>query len=111
MALASKATRHKFYGTARWRRVRTQALVRDRYTCRHCGRVEASARCHGHHVKPHHGDPEKFFDVDNVVCLCQPCHDTQARQVETYGYSLEIDAETGLPCDPNHPFLCTAARF
>src|SRR4029434_7966693 len=106
---STKAGRHRFYGLKAWqhprRGLRAEALKRDRYTCQACGRVEASARLHAHHRVPHKGNRKLFFDIDNLVCLCQSCHDTSARETETYGYALEIDAQTGLPTDERHPFL------
>lgn len=107
VATPVRARRHPFYGTSRWehptRGFRARALARDGYRCQSCGRVDWSGRLHAHHVVPHRGDPELFFNINNIVCMCEDCHNTEARQVEVIGYSLALDPD-GLPVDLNHPF-------
>lgn len=100
---ATKPGRHPFYGTKHWDRLRTQALVRDAYQCQSCHRCEHKSRLHAHHVTPHRGDRILFFDLGNLRTLCELCHNTEAKQIETYGYSLELGAD-GYPLDRNHPF-------
>jgi 5-methylcytosine-specific restriction enzyme A len=102
-----KGPAHALYKTSRWchprRGLRVQALVRDAYRCQSCGRTEHSSRLHAHHVVPHKGDPALFFDLSNITTLCEDCHNIEARQVETIGYSLALGSD-GLPLDPMHPF-------
>ncbi|TCD04266.1 HNH endonuclease [Erythrobacteraceae bacterium CFH 75059] len=65
----------KWYNTARWRRLRWSVLVRDRFTCQLCGRLEGdTARLVADHTRPHRGDERLFWDEYNLQCLCAPCH-------------------------------------
>lgn len=65
-----------WYHTARWRKLRWAALVRDGFACRMCGRVEGdTSKLVADHVRPHRGDEALFFDAGNLQCLCKTCHD------------------------------------
>lgn len=69
-----------WYKTARWQKLRWSALLRDRFTCCKCGRVEGNtSQLVGDHVIPHRGDEQLFWDIDNIQCLCRTCHDTEKR--------------------------------
>lgn len=71
----------RWYGTARWRDpddgLRIRVFRRDGFTCRRCGRFEPRTELLvGDHDRPVRDDPERlFWDEDNVVTLCKPCHD------------------------------------
>lgn len=72
-----------WYKTQRWRRLRWQVLVRDRFTCQMCGTLEAdTAKLVGDHKVPHRGDEALFFDEANVWCLCKTCHDSTKQREE-----------------------------
>lgn len=71
------------YKTVAWRRLRWAVLVRDRFTCALCGRVEAdTSQLVGDHIRAHRGDPELFYDAGNVQCLCAPCHNSVKQREE-----------------------------
>ena len=73
----------KWYGLARWRRLRMQCLKRDRFTCKRCGRVEPdTSRLVADHKIRHGGDPELFWDEGNLQCLCKRCHDGDKQKTE-----------------------------
>lgn len=55
-----------------------------------------------HHLKPHKGDPDLFYSLDNLQSLCKKHHDSDAQSVESRGYSVEV-GEDGWPIDPAHP--------
>jgi 5-methylcytosine-specific restriction protein A len=58
--------------SATWRRLREQILVRDEYTCRHCGR-------YGNHVD--HVDNDSHNNAEsNLQTLCAACHSTKTAQ-------------------------------
>ena len=61
---------HLALNFARWSRARRQALRRDQYRCRSCGRP---GRLEVHHETPlsSGGAP---FDLDNLKSLCRSCH-------------------------------------
>lgn len=81
-----KKLRDPFYGRADWETVRLLALTRDCGDCvwcraagrwaldRHGRRVPVRATL-VHHVKPRKEHPELALDVDNLVSLCDRCHD------------------------------------
>lgn len=79
------ATQHwrKWYKTKRWQKLRWAVLVRDRFTCQICGRIEPeTSQLRGDHRIPHRGREELFFDGRNVWTLCQPCHDGEKQRQE-----------------------------
>jgi 5-methylcytosine-specific restriction protein A len=77
----------KWHSTARWRELRLEVLLRDDYTCR-CG-------CNGthpnrsqlvaDHIVPHRGDPDLFWDPDNLQTLLKTCHDRWKQRLERRG--------------------------
>lgn len=73
----------RFYKTARWQKLRWRVLVRDLFTCRFCGHVEAdTSLLVADHIKPHRGDETLFWDERNLQCLCKTCHDSVKRRIE-----------------------------
>jgi 5-methylcytosine-specific restriction protein A len=77
-----KYTVYKWRGSAasrgydwNWRRIRSQALARDKYLCVHCladGRATAAVDVD--HRIPLTTAPEHRLDLDNLQSLCRPCH-------------------------------------
>ena len=61
---------HKALNQGRWQRVRRQALDRDGWRCRRCGRA---GRLECHHVVPLERGGEAY-DLGNLETLCRPCH-------------------------------------
>lgn len=43
------------------------------YACFVCGHDDRR-QLHCHHIIPKSVEPERFWDVDNLVCLCIRCH-------------------------------------
>lgn len=75
----------RWYKTARWQRLRWSVLVRDLFTCRRCGLVEAdTSKLVADHRTPHRGNEMLFWDQGNIQCLCKTCHDT-VKQAEEQG--------------------------
>ena len=73
--------------TARWKRLRFEALRRDGFACRHCG---ARGRLEVDHVLPVRTHPELSFALGNTQALCQPCHSLKTRE-EVGGAPLSPD--------------------
>ncbi|MBR5302945.1 MAG: HNH endonuclease [Clostridia bacterium] len=78
--------RDPFYGTSRWLAARQRALDRDlgrcvwckqagRYTIDRRGRRLPVLATMVHHIKPRKEYPELELDLDNLVSLCDKCHD------------------------------------
>jgi 5-methylcytosine-specific restriction endonuclease McrA len=99
----------KLYKTKLWLILREQALLRDNFQCQQkgCGIFLKRGRSAPnsaviHHIKPHKGDPELFFDINNLQSLCKRHHDSDAQSLEARGYDITI-GDDGWPVDPNHP--------
>lgn len=67
------------YNSPKWKTLR-QTKLRDCPLCEICG-AEATEV---HHIKPHNGDLELFYDYDNLMSICHDCHvkETQRESVE-----------------------------
>jgi hypothetical protein len=83
--------------------------TRDAYRCQHAGcgvHLQAGRRSpHSavvHHLKPHKGDLELFFDLDNLQSVCWTCHSGDIQSTEALGYDRTIGND-GWPIDPKHP--------
>ena len=85
------------------RGLRMRVLARDDFTCTTCQRVEHASRLHAHHVIPHKGDEELFWNENNIIALCEDCHRIHTAETEVQGYLDAVD-DLGLPIDQNHPF-------
>ncbi len=56
------------------------------------------------HIKPHEGNPEMFWEEDNVQSLCKPCHDSKTAREDgrwgkksvVYTYGLGVGGSTSL---------------
>jgi hypothetical protein len=99
----------KLYQSKRWRQLREQALLRDLYRCQHkgCGVVLKRGVSHPnsavvHHIKPHKGSPELFFDLANLQSVCWTHHSGIIQSIENRGFDVTIGND-GWPIDPNHP--------
>lgn len=70
-----------FYKRMPWKRARRAALERDHYICQDC----LAAKQRGerrrprqavmvHHILPREDYPELELELDNLVSLCESCH-------------------------------------
>lgn len=85
-----------WYKRARWLRLREHQLVMHPL-CAFCleqGIVEPATVVD--HIKPHRGDPELFWDPDNLQSLCKPHHDSTKRRIEL-GQDVVTFDEHGWP--------------
>jgi hypothetical protein len=55
-----------------------------------------------HHLDPHRGNEELFFDPTNLASSCKPHHDSDEQSEERLGYSREVGPD-GYYVDPRHP--------
>lgn len=76
-----------WYGTARWRTLREQVLTRALWTCEKTGvhllgKHPAPNSPVVDHIRPHRGDPDLFWDPDNLQAVTKAWHDSikQARE-------------------------------
>ena len=56
----------------KYREWRTAIFQRDRYTCLRCSR--SSTYLEAHHIFNWNDNPDKRYDLENGVTLCQNCH-------------------------------------
>lgn len=69
------AIHKRWYGTARWKRLRWSILLRDLFTCQMCGRIEPdTSKLVADHKRPHRGSEALFWLDTNLWTLCAPCH-------------------------------------
>jgi len=99
----------KLYQSKQWRILREQALLRDLFKCQHkkCKAQLKRGRSNPrsavvHHVKPHKGNLDLFFDLDNLQSVCWACHSGDIQSIENRGFDVTI-GEDGWPIDPQHP--------
>ena len=72
-----------WYKTKRWRQLRWSVLMRDLFTCRRCGVIEANtSQLVADHIRPHRGDAALFWDEGQIQCLCKACHDGAKQREE-----------------------------
>lgn len=74
------------YKSQRWKHKRAQILRRDGYLCQECrkyGRMtQATTVHHIQHVEDH---PELAYNDDNLVSLCEKCHNKMHPEKGTKG--------------------------
>ena len=64
-----------FYTSSAWKSKRAAILHRDGYMCKRCkryGRMREATTVH--HIKHYDEYPELGLDSDNLVSLCEACH-------------------------------------
>ncbi len=99
--------RDKLYGR-RWRRLRQQYLA-DHPLCVFCtneGRVSTATELD--HIQKHEGNPELFYDVENLQGLCAHHHRSTKAQMERTG-GIRGSRPDGTPLDPDHYWIRNAA--
>lgn len=67
-----------FYKSTKWKKKREKILRRDGYLCQHCKwygkRTEAVTV---HHIKHLEEYPELALEDDNLISLCNKCHNKE----------------------------------
>lgn len=76
-----------WYNLARWKRLRRAALERDDYTCRATGvlligKAPAANSPVVDHIREHKGDPDLFWDLDNLQTVSKAWHDGEKQRLE-----------------------------
>lgn len=77
---ASRQADKRFYGQARWLRLR-KAKLAESPLCEEClraGRVEPAR--HVHHVQARKDSPELAFEWSNLESLCVGCHNSREQR-------------------------------
>ena len=67
-----------FYNSALWEHKRAEVLERDNNECQKCKSrglySEANCAHHKEHLRKH---PELALELDNLISLCNSCHDEE----------------------------------
>ena len=66
------------YKTQKWLRKRAAILKRDNYMCQECkkyGRITEAQTVH--HIKPAELFPELVYTNENLISLCNACHNRE----------------------------------
>ena len=68
----------RFYNSAAWKKCRELVLKRDNYLCVECLKAKKiSPADMVHHIEELKDQPSKALDEDNLVSLCNPCHNQE----------------------------------
>jgi 5-methylcytosine-specific restriction endonuclease McrA len=62
------------------------------------------------HVRPHHGNWNKFRTAE-LQTLCTNCHESLKKRAELDGYAASNIGPDGWPTDPAHPANSLKTRF
>ena len=66
---------NKFYKSKVWNSVRQLAIIRDHALCKDClAKNTITSYNTVHHIIPIKEDWSKKLDIDNLICLCESCH-------------------------------------
>lgn len=86
---ASESEWRKWYHLARWKKgVRPAVLERDDWTCQRTGELLVGPKGAPnspvvHHIIPHDGDPDLFWDMDNLQAVSKAWHDSEGQKDDT----------------------------
>ena len=76
-----------WYKTTRWQKLRLEVLLRDGYVCQQTkvlcvGRYPAGNSPVVDHIVPHRGNPDLFWDMDNLQTVSKAFHDSTKQSQE-----------------------------
>ena len=73
---------HRWYCSKRWQDLRESVIRTDPF-CRAClARGRHTLTVDVDHIRKHGGDPDLFWDRDNLQGLCKPCHSRKTTRNE-----------------------------
>ena len=65
-----------FYNSLQWKKIRAFVLTRDFYMCKVCGAAHAKIVHHIRELTPMNiGDASISMNTDNLITVCEQCHD------------------------------------
>lgn len=74
---------HDFYNSPEWERIRQAAIARDHALCQDCLKEHRITPYDTvHHIDPIKSEWNKRLDLDNLVCLCESCHQERHRRMK-----------------------------
>lgn len=98
MSRGESAAWQHLYKRSRWLKMREQHLMQSPLCvyCLEVGDVEPATICD--HRTPHRGSEDLFWDTDNLMSLCKPCHD-RIKQREERGEKVIRFGADGYPIE------------
>ncbi|WP_084040620.1 HNH endonuclease [Gracilibacillus boraciitolerans] len=63
-----------FYNSQAWKDLKSDCYQRDKGCCVECGKLVYGKQVHHHHKIPIAVQPNLKLDKDNVVTVCNQCH-------------------------------------
>lgn len=92
----------KWYSTERWKKLRQVVLLRDGYKCQRTGALltgkhPAPDSPVVDHKRPHRGDPELFWNIDNLQTVSKAYHDSIKQAIEKADQVAAIHPKWLLP--------------
>lgn len=83
--------RDRFYHSTAWKRTRELALLRDNYLCQECLKHKRITNADMvHHIVEVKDDIMLALTIDNLVSLCNPCHNQQHGQQSNPSTKLKV---------------------
>ena len=76
-----------WYGKARWQEMREAVWLRDSFVCQKTGvlcigKYPAPNSPVADHIEQHHGDPDLFWNMDNIQTVSKAYHDSTKQAQE-----------------------------
>lgn len=63
------------YTSHKWRRIAEKVRRRDKQLCQKCLRYGRKTPAKiVHHIEPVEVNPDRAYDIDNLMSLCEACH-------------------------------------
>lgn len=86
----------RWYGLARWKRLREAQLALEPLCARCLASEIVTEATVVHHRRAHKGSETLFFDPDNLESICKPHHDRDG-QLEDHGRTVVRFDASGWP--------------
>lgn len=77
----------KFRSSQKWKKKRTEILLRDHKKCKICGNT-VGLQCH--HIYSLDNSPELKLENNNLITLCDSCHHDVHNQVYSTVYLIKL---------------------
>lgn len=89
-----KGNTHYFYTSWTWRKKRKEILIRDNFECQECKDKGKVSKAHTvHHIKELKDYPELGLDNDNLISVCNSCHNIIHERFEGQKIKNKINIE------------------
>lgn len=74
---------NQFYKSKEWKRLRQVVVVRDHAICQDCLKNNIITQYNTvHHIIPIKIEWNKRLDINNLICLCESCHQKRHNAIE-----------------------------